>query len=156
MDTVNYTILGSNLESNSIVVRPYSTEFKHPPEQYPPVNINFTNLDPNFDVYTQIAALVQPIIQSVIAHESDKSDYTTMAAQLSTVSPIELQTISITSINALASAASNIMANNALETIGTPLSTIQFQAEFSANWNLQQTYNQMTSALTLSGVEFIV
>jgi hypothetical protein len=156
MNTVNYTILGSSLDANSIIVRPYSPDFKYPPENYQPVNINFTNLDPNLDVYTQLAAYIQPIIESILLQEADKGDYTSLAAQISSISPVQMQTVAISSIQALAAEASNAMVNEALATVGTPLSTIQFQAEYTANWNLQQTYNQMTSALSLSGIEFIV
>lgn len=155
-DIINYTILGSNLDANSIVVRPYSSDFKNPPEYYQPVNINFTSLDPNYDAYAQIAAIVQPIIESIIYQEADKTDYSPLFAQVSSASPLQMLSVSITSIQAMASAMQNVMANQALATVGTPLSTLQFQAEYATNWNLQQTYSEMTSALALSGIEFIV
>lgn len=156
MNTVNYTILGSSLDANSIIVRPYSSDFQNPPEYYQPVNINFTNLDPNYDIYPQIAAIIQPIIDSVLLQEADKTDYTPLAAQISGISPIEMVSVPITSIQAMTSAMTNEMVNQSLATVGTPLSTISFQAEYVANWNLQETYSQMTSSLVLSGIEFIV
>ena len=153
MDTVNYTILASSLEGNSIIVRPYSPDFKYSPEEYQPVNINFTNLDPNQDVYAQIAAYMQPLIQSIIAHEADKGDYIAVAAQLSTVSPLQLQTVSVSSIQSLTSI--NTQLNDALMSISTPTTALQVHVDFVTNFNLQQTFSGMMSATLLDGIEFV-
>ena len=153
MDTVNYTILASNLEGNSIIVRPYSPDFKYSPEEYQPVNINFTNLDPNQDVYAQIAAYMQPLIQSILVHETDKGDYTTVAAQLSTVSPLQLQTVSVSSIQSLTSV--NTQLNDALMSISTPTSALQVHVDFVTNFQLQDTFSGMMSATLLDGIEFV-
>jgi hypothetical protein len=153
MDTVNYTILASNLEGNSIIVRPYSPDFKYSPEEYQPVNINFTNLDPNQDVYAQIAAYMQPLIQSILVHETDKGDYTTVAAQLSTVSPLQLQTVSVSSIQSLTSA--NTQLNDALMSISTPTTALQVHVDFVTNFQLQDTFSGMMSATLLDGIEFV-
>jgi hypothetical protein len=153
MDTVNYTILASSLEGNSIIVRPYSPDFKYSPEEYQPVNINFTNLDPNQDVYAQIAAYMQPLIQSILVHETDKGDYTTVAAQLSTVSPLQLQTVSVSSIQSLTSI--NTQLNDALMSISTPTTALQVHVDFVTNFQLQDTFSGMMSATLLDGIEFV-
>ena len=153
MDTVNYTILASSLEGNSIIVRPYSPDFKYSPEEYQPVNINFTNLDPNQDVYAQIAAYMQPLIQSILVHETDKGDYTTIAAQLSTISPLQLQTVSVSSIQSLTSI--NTQLNDALMSISTPTTALQVHVDFVTNFQLQDTFSGMMSATLLDGIEFV-
>lgn len=156
MDNVNFKILQSNLEANSIVVKPYSSEFKYPPENYAPFNINFTNLDPNKDLNTQIAIYTQQIVNSIIEHEKDKSEYLNFASQLSSITETELQTVPVSTIQTFLAEVSSEQINQSLSAISTPLINIINQAETVVNWNLNQTYSEMTSSLLLSGVEFIV
>jgi hypothetical protein len=151
MDTVNFTILDSNLEANSIVVRPYSSDFKYPPEAYAPYNINFTNLNPNYDIGVQIANYMQPIIQSILRDEADKSEYTTIASQLTSLSANQMQSVPVSTMQLV-----NLEMETNLASISTPASALQFQSDMVVNYQLQQTFSNMTSTLLLSGVEFIV
>jgi hypothetical protein len=147
MEDVNFQIINYSLDGNSIIVRPYSTQFKYASSFYNPVNINFTNLDPNIDLNIQIAAFIQPLIDSILKNESDVSHFQPLlsALTLDTISTVPLTDV----IN-------HITSPQPLSNGLIPLSGIQDQANSVVSYKLQETYNNMLSSTLFDGIEFLV
>jgi hypothetical protein len=140
MNDISFEILSTSIEGNSIIVRPYSTEFKHPPDAYAPANINISSLDKNVDILTQIALYVQPMVNAIIAMESDVSDYEPLISQINTNT---ILSVPISSINLTYQPAT------------VPLNIVQDQVNYVTINQLHQTFNEMASATLLSGIDFI-
>jgi hypothetical protein len=146
MENISFEILDYSLEGNGIVVRPFSTEFKNPSASYSPMNINFTNLNPDLDLNLQIASIVQPVIQSIINYESDTSQFQPLVSSLSVNT---IQSVPISDIVELL--IPSPMTNSSI-----PLTAVQEQVDSVVTYKLNETYNNMLSATLLDGIEFLV
>jgi hypothetical protein len=58
-------------KQNSIIVRPYSPDFKNEKSAYPCFNISITNLDPEQNIEEQIALLARPIVETILKQEAE-------------------------------------------------------------------------------------
>lgn len=79
-EEILFTFVDIDEKNEQVTVRPYSSKFKNPPEHYPEYNISLSTLDPNKDLNTQIGALLEPTIQSIINKE--KNSYPGMISNI--------------------------------------------------------------------------
>jgi hypothetical protein len=75
---VSFIIDSINEETGQIVIRPHSPLFKNTPDQYPAYSYDLSIFDPTQDFNTQVARLIYPVVQKIIATES--TDYSNIIA----------------------------------------------------------------------------
>jgi hypothetical protein len=68
---IEVTIIHSDIEHNSIVVRPYCKRYKNPAETYPPININFTSLNHELNIAAQLVELCKPTVAYNLIKENE-------------------------------------------------------------------------------------
>jgi hypothetical protein len=76
MPDIKFTFIEVIEDQGTVIVRPYSSKFKNPPETYPEYNISIASLDPNKDLNLQIGNLLEPTINNIINQE--KNNFSTM------------------------------------------------------------------------------
>jgi len=68
---IKFQIINNDPETDSLVVRPWSTRFANPLSSYPTFNINISNLNSSKDIDTQIAQICSGYVKMVIFKESE-------------------------------------------------------------------------------------
>jgi hypothetical protein len=68
---IEVTIIHSDIEHNSITVRPYCKRYKNAAETYVPININFTSLNSELNIPAQLIEICKPIVAHNILKESE-------------------------------------------------------------------------------------
>jgi hypothetical protein len=98
-DTTNFGFIIKEIsaDTNSVVVWPYSPLFKKPANQYLPINVALTNLSPDIDYNTQIAATCKPIIDSILLQESENYVINIVRALSGSINTIT--TVPVTSVS---------------------------------------------------------
>ena len=143
MNDVNFTIVDYSIEGNSILVRPYSPDFKNPPETYSVGNINITNLNDNEDILIQIAKYMRPVVQSILNSETD---ITTVVPLVTSLELNKTYNIPLSVLN---------IASFTPSTTNIPLSSVSDHSEYVIENKLQETYSAMLSATLLGDIDFL-
>ncbi len=71
---ISFEIISTDIETDSVLVRPWSSLYKNPPSEYPIYNIAISNLVSEQDINTQIARVCLPIVKSTLLRESSAFD----------------------------------------------------------------------------------
>jgi len=68
---IKFQIISNNPETDSLIVRPWSTRFANPISSYPTFNINISNLNSSEDIDIQIARFCSGYVKMTIFKESE-------------------------------------------------------------------------------------
>lgn len=71
---ISFEIISTDVENDSILVRPWSSLYKNSPQDYPLYNIAISNLSTDKDINNQIARICIPIVRSTLLKESSAFD----------------------------------------------------------------------------------
>jgi hypothetical protein len=67
---ITFQIISTDIDNDSIIVRPWSSQYKNALSSYPTYNINISNLSTAEDINTQIARVCSSVVRSTLIKES--------------------------------------------------------------------------------------